>query len=66
MGLVELVVACDGGLQGMLAELTKSTDHPSRKVKASCKLKSFARNARTPPTPSQSIPHIQQSLYIYI
>ena len=29
MGLMELIVAYDGGLWGILSGLTESTDHPS-------------------------------------
>ena len=29
MGLIGLIMACFGGLQGILIGLTKSTDHPS-------------------------------------
>ena len=30
MGLMGLLMACYGGLKGILTGLTKSTDHPSR------------------------------------
>ena len=30
MGLIGLIMASYGGLQGILAGLTESTDHPSR------------------------------------
>ena len=30
MGLMGLIMACHGGLQGILSGLTKSTDHPRK------------------------------------
>ena len=36
MGLMGLIMACYGGLWGILSGLTKSTDHPSRGSFLSC------------------------------
>ena len=37
IGLMELVLAHDGDLWGILAGLTQSTGHPSRTILAACK-----------------------------